>query len=360
MDFAVSLVLTAAVRGITWLARKGQGEGGTGQELPPVCEVANGLMSAIAGNRADAAAANWLKKMRDHWVRLDTDPNHDLLRSAVMASWLACFRLGVEYGARRNLPTEHWSDRLLLGDHLRRWLRRPCSPASSVFREAEAQWLDQYMPGVLREMDRTTQKDWRPPDADSELKRVTGSLEYVAGDVDAESVLARALSAEAWSGVESRWPGAPAELEGMFAREWFGLFCSAFQARLKDDQRVANVFFAGQLSALRREKGGERLTDAALADVRESLESLANTLAEMRRELPVETARETVRLLKEELPGEWRRSGPAYPPEDMPPMVDGEMPRAAQLPPGGGFPYRSLEGRFVGRLKEIWQVHRSL
>ncbi|MBL8222902.1 MAG: hypothetical protein JNL62_26925 [Bryobacterales bacterium] len=106
MDLPVTGFLTLAPAGVKWLAKQSTAPGG---EKHLVFDIAEGLVSSILGNRADAAAANWLARMKQLWLRVDIDPNHDLLRTASMASWLASYRLGLEYGFRQNLRTEHWS-----------------------------------------------------------------------------------------------------------------------------------------------------------------------------------------------------------------------------------------------------------
>ncbi|MBL8222903.1 MAG: hypothetical protein JNL62_26930 [Bryobacterales bacterium] len=54
-----------------------------------------------------------------------------------------------------------------------------------------------FLPGALVELDRAAGKDWQPPDAETELRRVTDSLQHVAGEADIESALARKVTAEA-------------------------------------------------------------------------------------------------------------------------------------------------------------------
>ncbi|MBS1823941.1 MAG: tetratricopeptide repeat protein [Acidobacteria bacterium] len=348
MDLPVTALLTAALTGMKWLARNSQSKPDLGSDKSLAAELAEVLVSAVLGNRADAAAAGWLARMKKHWVRVDVDGNHDLLRAVTMASWFASYRVGLEYGSVRNLQTEHWSDRLQVGDHLRRWLRRPCASASSLFREAEAQWLDRYLPGVLQELDRAASEDWQAPDGETELARVTESLP----DGDAESVLGRRLTAEALEDVRARWGDAPAGFVHAFERDWFRLFCAAFQARLKDDQRVANIFFAGQLAALRSAPGGALLQDSALTALRGWLDSVLDEVRDVHatlREFREEYRRDRARVLVEE-----------YPPPDLPPVVDGLLPPPVKLPPRSCFNFASMGDRFVGRSAEIWQVHRAL
>ncbi|MFN7933196.1 MAG: tetratricopeptide repeat protein [Bryobacteraceae bacterium] len=350
MDLPVTALLTAALAGMKWLARNSQSKPDLGSDKSLASELAEVVVSAVLGNRADAAAAGWLGRMKKHWLRVDVDGNHDLLRAVTMASWFASYRVGLEYGSVRNLQTEHWSDRLQVGDHLRRWLRRPCASASSVFREAEAQWLDRFLPGVLQELDRAASDDWQAPDAESELARVAESLPQG----DAESVLGRRLTAEALADVRARWGDAPAGFVHAFERDWFRLFCSAFQARLKDDQRVANIFFAGQLAALRSAPGGALLQDSALTTLRGWLDSVLDEVRDVHatlREFREEYRRDRARVVSDDA---------GYPPADLPPIVEGEMPPPVKLPPRSCFPYKSMGERFVGRSAEIWQVHRAL
>ena len=259
-------LIAAAVMNVAWSSVKRLGLSYPVGHKPPAVEMAESLIGSLAGSRTGKVVDNWTLGMKRYWGRLEIGEKQDLLRTVSLCSWLAYYRVGVEFGDRANLIARHWADRVWVSEKLRAWLRTSGVPGS-VSRMAEGAWLEQYLAGVLKETDEAAGSDWKAPKAESELARVTGTLEELVG-TDAEVRLGRKLTAEALEEIHSRWPGAPQAFESAFARDWFGLFQSAFQVRLQDDQKVANLFFAGQLAALRSTELGAALSDTAVDDLR--------------------------------------------------------------------------------------------
>ena len=64
MDLPVTALLTAALAGMKWLAKNSQSKPDLGSDKSLAAELAEVLVSAVAGNRADAAAAGWLARMK--------------------------------------------------------------------------------------------------------------------------------------------------------------------------------------------------------------------------------------------------------------------------------------------------------
>jgi tetratricopeptide (TPR) repeat protein len=343
-----------------------------GAVLAQAVNATSTVASGMAGNSGYATAIQWLNDTRRQWSRLDLEANHDLLRATSLAGLLANYRVGAEFAQAAKLQVSDWPLRMPGPEWVRDWLRRPRTRQGLAIATSDDQyWLDVYLNGTVKLYGGCMKPEWKPPPLEKEMARAIQHLEQLTAPArDVNAVFAKTLTSEALADVKANNLGMPPKLEELFQELWFPLFQSAFQAHLKNNQKVANIFFADLLSAIIRSKapaaqfpadGFIEFRDQIYEHFDSRFDLVVAKLDTMeenagkRHQQVVTTLGEIGRIIQ---PPQSAAPNPDW--STCAPLEPGKLPPVTDLPGANWMPYRSLEDRFVGRVAELWKVHRNL
>ena len=342
----------------------------------PILNAAMGIVGNVAGARVDATFVSWFRKNGQKWIDRsgDADPNHVLPQAVFLSSRMACYCVGKRFAKKNGLDTRDWAGPF--SGSISTWLSEAVDFRPVPLSEAAAKpWLDSYLSVVAKEYESMHKHGLQSEEAarlmedgtDELLERLDVLIRTAEGK-STDQVIGMAAAGATFSSLIGRhsWGTPPEGFEEAFRKEWFGVLCLDFAARLRNDQPVFQMFVSSQLAALQIER--PELPDSAGSELRDLLTSWLERLEGKIDSLTQVTVRGFEDIAKRfdrfesGLAAGYRQSShpePAPEPPNLPPW--GGLPAVVKsLPRKHRMLFSSLGDRFVARTSDLWRVHDAI